>query len=82
MDGLSFKSNGEVTDFDGKHVGFHDETSNENSTILAILEYEDTTGNADLDTQLDENATKLFERKVKYNTLEKIEDALQKGIYG
>lgn len=30
----------------------------------------------------DEDATKLFERQDKYNTLEKIEAALQKGIYG
>ena len=56
--------------------------SNENSTILAILEYEDPTGNADLDTQLDENATELFERKSRFNSLEEILEALQKGIYG
>jgi hypothetical protein len=56
--------------------------SNEDSTILAILEYEDTTGNADLDTQLDENATVLFERKTRFPTLESILESLQKGIYG
>ena len=56
--------------------------SNENSTILAILEYEDTTGNVDLDSQIDENATELFERKGKYTTLEENLEALQKGIYG
>ena len=56
--------------------------SNEKSTILAILEYEDTTGNADLDTQINETATLLFERKSRFNTLEEVEAALQKGIYG
>ena len=56
--------------------------SNENSTILAILEYEDTTGNADLDTQIDDNATELFERKERFTTLEETLEALQKGIYG
>jgi hypothetical protein len=54
--------------------------SNEDSTILKILTFEDGSGNADLDTQLDETATLLFERKQKFNTLEQIEDALQ-GIY-
>lgn len=56
--------------------------SNEDSTIVTILTFKDGTGNADLDTQIDENATELFERKVKYNTLEKVEAALQEGIYG
>ena len=27
MDGLNFKRNGEVTDLDGNHVGFHDESN-------------------------------------------------------
>lgn len=35
-----------------------------------------------LNSQLDETATLLYERKVRYNTLEKIEAALQEGIYG
>jgi hypothetical protein len=56
--------------------------SNEDSTILAILEFEDTTGNVDLDTQVNETATELFERKGKYTTLEENLEALQKGIYG
>ncbi len=56
--------------------------SNENSTILAILAFDDKTGNADLDTQLDENAIELFERKTRFSTLEEIEAALQEGIYG
>lgn len=55
--------------------------SNEDSTILAILEYEDTTGNDDLDTQLDETATLMFERKERFPTLESIIESLQKGIY-
>lgn len=56
--------------------------SNENSTILKILSFEDGSGNTDLDTQLDETATLLLERTPRYNTLEKIEAALQAGIYG
>jgi len=40
------------------------------------------TGNSDLDSQLDQTATLLFERKERFNTLEKIEAALQDGIYG
>jgi len=55
--------------------------SNENSTILKILEFEDGSGNADLDTQLDETATLLFERRQKFNSLEEVEAALQAGIY-
>lgn len=56
--------------------------SKEDSTILTILKFEDKTGNADLDTQLDENATELFERKPRFSTIEEIEAALQEGIYG
>lgn len=56
--------------------------SNEDSTIVKILTFKDETGIHNLDTQLDETATLLFERKEKYNTLEKIEAALQEGIYG
>ena len=55
--------------------------SNEDSTIVQIITFEDGTGNADLDSQIDENATELFERESKYITLEEIEAALQ-GIYG
>lgn len=54
----------------------------QDSTIVKILTFEDSTGNADLDTQLDENATVLFERKARFSTLEEIEAALQEGIYG
>ena len=54
----------------------------QDSTIVATLTFEDGTGNADLDTQLDENATELFERKGRFVTLEQVEAALQKGIYG
>lgn len=54
----------------------------EDSTIVKILEFEDTTGNADLDTQLDETATELFERRQRFATLEELTEALQKGIYG
>ena len=55
--------------------------TNEDSTILKILEYKDDTGIHNLDTQLDETATLLFERKQKFNSLEEIEAALQVGIY-
>ena len=56
--------------------------SNEDSTILKILTFEDTTGHGDLDTQLDETATLLFERTTRFHSLEEVETALQKGIYG
>lgn len=56
--------------------------SNEDSTIMTILTIEDTTGNADLDTQIDESATELFERRERFTTLEENLEALQKGIYG
>ena len=56
--------------------------SNEDSTILTILNFKDGTGNADLDTQVDENAIELFERTPRFSTLEEIEAALQEGIYG
>ena len=56
--------------------------SNEDSTILKILTFEDTTGNAELDTQLDETATLLFERSERFTSLEQIEESLQEGIYG
>ena len=56
--------------------------SKEDSTIIQILTFKDGTGNADLDSQIDENAIELFERQDKYNTLEKVETALQEGIYG
>ena len=54
--------------------------SNEDSTIVKILTFKDETGIHNLDTQLDETATLLFERKEKYNTLEKIEAALQEDV--
>jgi hypothetical protein len=54
----------------------------QDSAIVKILTFKDGTGNADLDTQIDETATELFERQDKYNTLEKVEAALQEGIYG
>lgn len=54
--------------------------NNEDSTIVKILTFADETGNQNLDTQLDETATLLFERKPKFNTLEEVEAALQ-GIY-
>lgn len=54
----------------------------QDSTIIAILTFKDGTGNADLDSQIDETAIELFERQNKYNTLEKAEAALQEGIYG
>ena len=53
----------------------------QDSTIVKILTFEDGTGNADLDTQIDENATELFERKERFPTLESIIESLQKGIY-
>jgi hypothetical protein len=53
----------------------------QDSTIVTILTFKDGTGNADLDSQIDENAIELFERQDKYNTLEKVEAALQEGIY-
>lgn len=56
--------------------------SNEDSTIVQILTFKDETGNANLDTQLDETATLLFERNPKFNSLEEVEAALQAGIYG
>jgi hypothetical protein len=40
------------------------------------------TGNSDLDSQLDQTATLLYERAPKFNTLEEVEDAMQEGIYG
>jgi len=43
---------------------------------------EDVPENNELDSQLDETATLLFERSAKFNTLEEIEAALQEGIYG
>lgn len=55
--------------------------SNEDSTILKILEFKDETGIHNLDTQLDETATLLFERRQKFNSLEEIQEALQEGIY-
>jgi len=54
--------------------------SNEDSTILKILSFEDGSGNTELDTQLDETATLLFERRARFISLEEIEAALQ-GIY-
>ncbi len=54
----------------------------QDSTIVAILTFEDGTGNADLDSQIDENATELFELTPKYTTRESCLEALQKGIYG
>ena len=54
----------------------------QDSTIVTILTFKDGTGNADLDSQMDENAIELFERQNKLNTLEKVEAALQEGIYG
>lgn len=54
----------------------------QDSTIVTILTFKDGTGNADLDSQMDENAIELFERQNKFNTLEKVEAALQEGIYG
>lgn len=55
--------------------------SNENSAILQILTFEDGSDNHDLDTQLDETATLLFERKERFTSLEQIIDSLQAGIY-
>ncbi|MHA1289359.1 MAG: hypothetical protein ACTSPB_18380 [Candidatus Thorarchaeota archaeon] len=55
--------------------------SNEDSTILKILTFEDGSGNGDLDTQLDETATLLFERKQRFNSLEEVVASLQAGIY-
>jgi len=54
--------------------------SNEDSAIVKILTFKDGSGNGELDTQLDETATLLFERSPKFITLEEIEAALQ-GIY-
>ncbi len=54
----------------------------EDSTIMKILTFEDTTGNDKLDSQLDDTATLLLERGTRYISLKEIEEKLTKGIYG
>lgn len=54
----------------------------DDSMIVKIITFEAGTDNANLDTQLDENATELFDRCTRFATLEENLTALQEGIYG
>ncbi len=56
--------------------------SEHDSAIMTILTFEDKTGNRDLDSQLDQTATLMFDRVTKPVSIEEITAELQKGIYG